>query len=63
MTPRERLHRLVDVLPEAMLADVERVLVLLVLGARATSEARAQLEAELAAPGTSGEPSGAAPAV
>ena len=50
MTPRDRLHRLVDVLPEAVLADVERVLVALVLGARATAEQRAALAAELDMP-------------
>lgn len=49
MTTRDRMHRLIDLVPEAMLADVERVLVSIVLGTRATAEQRAALEADLAA--------------
>lgn len=47
MTTRDRLLRLVDVLPESELDTAERVLTALVLAARATSEARAVLAAEL----------------
>lgn len=40
MTARDRVHRLVDALPEAVLADAGRVLVAFLLAARAP-EARA----------------------
>lgn len=52
MTPRERLHRLVDVLPEAMLADVERMLLAFVLASRVPADVRATLAAEPGASNT-----------
>lgn len=49
-TTRDRLHRFLDVLPDAVLADAERVLVALVLAARVPADVRARLAAELDAP-------------